>query len=236
MTRDSGVRLVRRGERLLAACLQPVVELLGHPRLELGHQRLGVQAGHQQAHQPAHPPDLVEVGEQGRPGAGVLHLDGDLATVVPDGPVHLANGRGCRGLVVEAAEPLAPAGAQLLLEHGVHGARGERGCRLLQPGEGLAVGTGEVLGQRRLEHRHRLAELHRPALELAEDPEELLGGAGLHLRGDDLGGPAAEPAPEAPGGPAGIPERQSRELGRASHGATREIIHVPIVAELAASL
>ena len=45
--------------------------------------------------------ELGEVTEQGLPGARVLDLDGDLAAVLPDCPVHLADrGRG-GGLVVE---------------------------------------------------------------------------------------------------------------------------------------
>ena len=41
---DVGVAVVRRGERRLALGLQLVVELLGDPRLELGDQRLDLEA------------------------------------------------------------------------------------------------------------------------------------------------------------------------------------------------
>ena len=61
---DVGVAGVRRREGGLAARLELVVELLGHPRLQLGHQRLHVEPGHEQPDQPAHPPDLGEVGHQ----------------------------------------------------------------------------------------------------------------------------------------------------------------------------
>ena len=129
--------------------------------------------------------------------------------------------------VVKRSRQSAPSS---LGEYGVHGARRQRRRGLLQPGQGLAIGTGEVLGQRRLEHRHRLAELHRPALELAEHAEELLGGAGLHLGGDQLGRAAAQPPAQAPGGPPGVAQREARELGRAGHRAAGKVTHAAIVA------
>ena len=52
-------------------------------------------------------------------------------------------------------------------EHVAHRLRRHRRRGVLQPGELLAVGRRELVGQRRLEHRQRLAELHRAALELA---------------------------------------------------------------------
>ena len=75
---DVRVAVVRRGERGLAAGLEAVVELLGDPCLQLGDQRLDVQAGHQHADESAHPAELVEVGEQRLAGARILHLDGHL--------------------------------------------------------------------------------------------------------------------------------------------------------------
>ena len=116
-------------------------------------------------------------------------------------------------------------GAELAGQHPVHGAGRQRRRRLLQPGERLAVGAGEVLGQGRLEDRHGLAELHRPALELAEHLEQLLGGARLHLGGDDLGRPAARcggrargwPARRSPAaGPASLTVRAAARRGRSS--------------------
>ena len=53
-------------------------------------------------------------------------------------------------------------------------------------------GACDLVGQRRLEDRHRLAELHRPALELAQGAEQLLGGALLHLGQHRLGRGAAD--------------------------------------------
>ena len=81
---------------------------------------------------------------------------------------------------------------------------------VLQLGERRAVGRGHLLGQRGLEDRHGLAELHRPALELAEHLEELLGGPGLHLGGHQLGRLAADPLADAEGGAPGEAEREAR--------------------------
>ena len=94
------------------------------------------------------------------------------------------------------SEPVAPVRVPSSWdEHRVHRAGGQRRRRLLQAGQGLAVGAGEVLGQGRLEDRHGLAELHGPALELAEHLEQLLSGARLDLGRHHLGGPPAEPRP-----------------------------------------
>jgi hypothetical protein len=91
----------------------------------------------------------------------------------------------------------------------VHGRRGQRRRRLLQLGQRGAVRRRHVLGQAGLEDRQRLAELHGAALELAEHLEQLLGGARLQLRGDELGGAAAqalaEPIVARPATPSGRP-------------------------------
>ncbi len=88
------------------------------------------------------------------------------------------------GHVFEMHELVAPIGAQLGREHLVHAGRRQRRRGLLELRERLPVGAGEVFGQRGLEDGQRLAELHRSALELAEDAEQMLGGALLELGGD----------------------------------------------------
>ena len=105
------------------------------------------------------------------------------------------------------------------------------GERAPRPGawRGRAVRTGQLLGHRRLEDRHGLAELHRPALELAEDLEDLLGRAGLHLGGDQLGRLAAHPLADAEGGAPGEAERERGELDRAGDGLAGEFAHRAIV-------
>ena len=90
-----------------------------------------------------------------------------------------------------------------------HGLGRHRRRGVLQPGQLLAVGAGDLLGQRGLEHAQRLPELHRAALELAQGPEQLLGGALLDLGQHRLGRGAAQPLAEADRAPAGVPQRRA---------------------------
>ena len=72
-TRDLRVAGVRGGERPLRVGLQPVVQLLDDPGLELGDQRLDVHAREQGREHAGEPGQLVEVGHQRRrprPGTG----------------------------------------------------------------------------------------------------------------------------------------------------------------------
>ena len=131
------------------------------------------------------------------------------------------------GHVVEGRESLAPAPAELLVEHPVHDGRRHRRSGFLQAGQRLAVRGGGRFGQGGLEHRQRLAELHRSALELAEDGEQLLGGARLQF-GLDVGGRSSGDALAEPdGGAAGDAERQRGELGGAGGAALRDVAHRP---------
>ena len=176
-----------------------------------------------------HAGDLGEVAEQGRARSGVLDLDRDRAPVAPDAPVDLADRRGRDGDVVELDEAAPPSRSELLGQHGVDRRRRKRGSAVLQLGQHRAVGRRHLLGERRLEDRQRLAELHRAALELAEDAEQLLGGPGLELRGDDLGRLPADPLPEAPRRAAGHAHGQAGQPGRADHGTAGEVGHGVIV-------
>jgi hypothetical protein len=74
----------------------------------------------------------------------------------------------------------------------VDGAHRHRRRFLLQLDQSLPVRSGDLLRNRGLEHRQGLPELHRPALELAEDGEQLLGGALLEFGGDVVGGPSGQ--------------------------------------------
>ena len=167
------------------------------PPAALSSSMIGLMSrpGIQPADDPGHPGDLVEVADQRLAGPRVLDLDRDLAAVVPHRPVHLAD-RGGRGRgVVEGRElAAASAGPSSSAQHLVHGRGRHRRRGVLQLGQRRAVRAGQLLGQRRLEDRHGLAELHGPALELAEHLEELLGGAGLDLGGDQLGRAGRRPA------------------------------------------
>ena len=122
--------------------------------------------------------------------------------------MHLADARGGGGGVVELLEPLAPGATELLGEHRVHGAHRHRRRLLLELDQCLAVGGRHLLGHGGLEDRQGLAELHRPALELAQHREQLLGGALLQLGGHGVGGAAGQPLAEAERGAPGGPERQ----------------------------
>ncbi len=226
---DIRVAGVGLGERVLRGGFQPVIEFLGHPVAQLVKQRLDVQPRHQQAEQPASPAELVEVADQRAPGAWVLDLHRDPAAVVPDRLVDLADRGGRGGRVVELLKLIAPVLAQVGRQHLVHGARGQRRSGFLQPGQRGPVRPGDLGRQRRLEDRQRLAQLHGAALELAQDPEDLVGRAPLDLLGHDLGGPPADPLPEAQCRAAHEPDGQPGELGGPGHRIARHIVHNDIV-------
>ena len=171
------------------------------------------------------PCELVEVAQQRLAGPGVLHLDRDRTAVVPDRLVHLADGGRRGGPVGELREQRAPVLTQPFGQDPVHGVRGQGRRRLLQPGERRAVRPGDLRRQRGLEDRQHLAELHRPALELAEHLEELLGGALLDLQRDQLGGLAERALAHAEGRTSGESDGEGGELGGPCHGATGEIAH-----------
>ena len=211
----------RLGELSLGLRLQPVVELLDHPGLQLFQDRLDVQPGDPPGGHPGHPGHLVQVRDQRLAGPRVLHLHRHRPAVAPDAAMHLPDRGSRRRLVVELAEQLAPPRPQLGGQHPVHGRRRHRRGRVLQLGQRGAVRPGQLLGQRRLEDAHRLAELHRPALELAEHPEQLVGGAGLDLGSNQFGRPAPDPLPQPEGGAPGEAERQCCQLHGARDGTPR---------------
>src|SRR5204862_3757776 len=105
----------------------------------------------------------------------------------------------------------------------------ERGRGLLQPGQRGAVRRGKLFRQRGFEDGHRLAELHRAALELPEDAEDLLSGALLDLGGDQLSRAAAQPLAETERRAAGEAEGKRRELRSSSDRAARDFAHRDIL-------
>ena len=149
-TRDADVRVagVGGGESLLGGSFQPVIEFLGHPVPQPGEQRLGVQARHERAEKPGAAAQLVQIADQRPARARVLDLDGNLAPVVPDGPVHLADGRGGRRLVVELGEAGPPLLAHVAREHLVNseGRQRRRGsCSLVRVARyGSAISGGSA--------------------------------------------------------------------------------------------
>ena len=118
-TWDADVRVVGVAgrESLLGGSFQPVVEFLGHPLPQLGEQRLDLQARHERAEEPGEAAQLAQIADQRPARARVLDLDGNLAPVGPDGPVHLADGRGGRRLIVELGEAGPPLLAHIAREH-----------------------------------------------------------------------------------------------------------------------
>ena len=117
----------------------------------------------------------------------------------------LADATGVSSKDVNRSRHLVPSCA---VEHPVHLGRGQRRGLPLQLGQRLAVGLAVLLGDGGLHDRQRLADLHRAALELTEDGEQLLGGL-VHQLGVDLVlGLAGQPFADAQRGPAGHARRQ----------------------------
>ena len=129
------------------------------------------------------------------------------------------------GRAVEPHQVLAPVGAEVGGQLVAHGLGGHRRSRVLERGEVLAVGRGNLVGQRRLQHAERLAELHRAALELAQGAEELLGGALLHVDEDVVRGLPPEPLAEAHGRTSGVAQGECCDPGRAGRCLARELGH-----------
>lgn len=196
-----------------------MVELLDQPGAQLGEQLPGVETGCGGGHDRRELLQHPQVGDERLAGARVLHLHGDRRAVGPGGAVHLPDAGRRDRPVVEVLEHLPPARAEGSDELLVHHRRRHGRRRLLQPDERVAVRADQLLGERGLHRRHRLADLHRAALELAEGGEQLLGGALLHLRGDHLRGAAADPPPEADGGAAGVRGRQRGQPGHPGEAA-----------------
>jgi hypothetical protein len=154
----------------------------------------------------------------------VLHLDrhlDDPATVVaPPRAVHLADrGRGERD-VIEIRQSLPPGwpegGAQVGHDDPSCGLGRHRRHRVGEPPQRRPVWRGHLLRHRRLEYRHSLPELRRPALELPKRAEQLVSGPGSNLVGGPRqpgsGGGGARGMPQwQRGQPGGTPDSPGRE-------------------------
>ena len=178
--------------------LELVVELLDGAVLQLGDQRLDVQPGDERSEAARHPAELAQVGGErlGAPGYCTLTATSRPSLQRPrcTWPMEAA----AAGTGSSSTSCSLPVRSELALEDGAHGHRRHRRRGVLQPGQLLAVGPGQLVGQRRLEDRHRLAELHRAALEVTQGAEQLLGGALLDLGEHRLGGGATDPLAQAP--------------------------------------
>ena len=219
------------GERPLRLGLEGVVELVVGAGLELGDQRLHVDARRHRADRAGQARELAQVAAQRVAGARVLHLDRHLAVVGPAAEVHLADRRGGGRPAVEPDQLVAPVGAEVGRDLVADGLGRHRWSGVLEPGQLGPVRRPELVGQRGLEHRHRLAELHRPALELAQGAEQLLGGALLDLGHHHVGVPAAQPLAEPERVPPGVPQGQRRQPRGARDGLPGQLGHIAIVTD-----
>ena len=95
--------------------------------------------------------------------------------------------------------------------------------------ERVSVRPRHLFGEGRLEDAHGLAELHGPALELAEHPEDLLGRRALDLGGHEVSRPPADPLAHAERGASGEPDGERASFAVRVTSATRQLGHEPIV-------
>jgi len=95
----------------------------------------------------------------------------------------------------------------------------------LQLGQGGAVWFGDMRRQRGLEYGQRLPELHRAALEVAKDREDLICRPPLDFLSHQLGWPAAQSLAGPQRGPAREPGRQPGQPGGAGDSMARQISH-----------
>ncbi len=228
---DEGMVAVVLDEELLVGGLGPVVQFLDQALLELGDQRVGVEAGEHEPGGTEQDIHVVQVGLDRLVHPRVLDLDRHGPVVVGDGLVDLADrGRRQRNGV--------PFGEQLLgalAELGHQDPGGQLGAHgrgvLAQVGQGGAHGRGQSL----VEVAGHLTELHHRPLEVPELGRHLLGrtkGEGLvqHLlsfgRREHRAGPVGGIGPAGAGpelGESGGPGRSSRraevhgpDLGRSA--------------------
>ena len=168
------------GELRLVGRLELVVELVAHPCAQLVDQALGVESlEDERGAQSIERLGVVEVGLDRLGDARVLHLHRDLAPVVGDGPVHLADaGRGDRDLLPVEEDALGR--ATELVGHHLGGER--RRHRLgvgLQRGQRLLG----LVGQRLDDEAEQLPELHQRALHVAELAGDVLATCGSRTAG-----------------------------------------------------
>jgi hypothetical protein len=230
---ETGMSLIGFGERALIVGLEPVVQFHFSAFDQLVDHALHIGAGGELPQHADHPLHGLQVGAQRLVGAGILDLDRNLAAVGPHRLVHLADaGRRDCG-VVEGPEPFAPLGAQLPVEHPVHLGGGQWRSLPLQFGQRFAVRLAVLLGDGGLHHRQRLTDLHRAALELPENGEQLLGRLVHQLGADLVLRLAGQPFAEAQRCPAGHACTKARDLGVARGPTPLDLTHKTIIHDIA---
>ena len=229
-TSEVGVVAERVGERRLRGGLLPVVDLGHHPGAQLGEESARVQAGGGDPHQRDEPLELAQVGGERVARPRVLHLHRDRRGRRARSPrctwPMLAAAAGSSS---NSAKLVSPVPSELVGEHPVDHARRHRRGGFLEPGQRLAVRAGELLGQRGLHRRHPLPDLHRAALELAQHREQLLGGARLHLRRDQLRRAPADASPQTHGAAAHERRRERGKPRPAHQPPRRQVTHTGIL-------
>jgi hypothetical protein len=104
---------------------------------------------------------------------------------------------------------------------------------LLQLRQRFAIRFAELFGDGGLHHRKRLPHLHRPALEFAENGEQLVGGL-LHQLGVDLvSRRAGESLAEPERGSSGEPDGKRSQLRVARCPTTLDVCHDSIIHDCA---
>jgi len=216
------------GHPRLRLALEGVVDLFGDPGGQFAGQRHHVQAAGEGGDRRRQALDLAQIALQGGVGTRVLHLDRHRLPGSRQGrAVDLTDGRRCGRPQFDAGEVRAPLRPEFGAQHRLEPGGRHRWRPVLQAGQLLPVGGGQILRQHRLEHAQRLAELHRPALELAEDGEQLVCG-GLAQRGVHiLRGGAENPPAQTHRGPASRTEGQAEQSRAATQGTLRH--HLPQV-------
>jgi hypothetical protein len=219
---DERVVAVVVGEETLVVRLEAVVELLGQPLPQLGHEGPRLQPREQHPHGAEEQPGVVEVGPDRVADPGVLHLHRHGPAVVGDGAVHLPD-RGRRDRPrVPLGEPLLGRRAEVLGHH--------LGGQLGRHGRGVGLELGQRLAHLGwhplVEVAGHLAELHHGALHVAERLGDGLRGLQLE-RGVELdlaiGGGEGPPGAvqrvlAARLGPDTGQGRVARPAGDAAHG------------------
>ncbi len=111
----------------------------------------------------------------------------------------------------------------------MHLGGGQRRGFPLQLGQRLAVGLAVLLGDGGLHHRQRLADLHRAALELAENGEQLLGRLVHQLGVDVVPRLAGQPLAESERRASRHAGTEARKLGVARCSAAFDVAHQSII-------
>ena len=136
----------------------------------------GSRPGAIDAHEAQDHPHVLHVGADRVGDARVLHLDGDVATVVEPGAVDLADRRRGDRVLVELVEDVVELVVVLLLEDLAHVLERDLRRGVAQLGElGLEL-LAVLLGHEAdVQEREDLAELHGRALHRAQRGDDLLG-------------------------------------------------------------